>query len=65
MSRARIGAALERYKVRSLPVKGKPRWAVFDGKTQATNAAGYDAALRSQRSLTIDLIEKIMGGNEC
>lgn len=60
MSRARIGGALERYKVRTLPVKGRPRWAVFDGKLQVTNAAGYDPALRQQRALTIDLIEEII-----
>lgn len=65
MSRAAIKKALDRYKLRTIRVRDEPRWAVFDGPKQVTNANGYDTALFQQRELTIDAIEQITGGKEC
>jgi hypothetical protein len=46
VSRAKIERALDRYKLRALRVRDEPRWAVFDGQKQVTNATRYDAALK-------------------
>lgn len=65
MNRAKqIERALDRLKVRTMKVRGDTQWAVYDGRKQVTNASGYTAALQRQRALTVELIEKICGGND-
>jgi hypothetical protein len=59
MSAAKIARALGRFKLRPLRVRDEPRWAVYDGEKQVTSAAGYDAALKKQRAMTVAAIMEI------
>jgi len=62
MNRGKVMQALDRFKVRTLRVRDTTRWAVFDGRTQVTNAGNYDPTLKRQRELTADAIVALFTG---